>query len=147
MRATILAAALIIVFPAHAVAESAVVRGVFATAVVEREPVDAIESLGSDRDRIYYFNEFRGLAGQKITHRWEYQGEVMAEVPIAIGAARWRAYSSKNLEPGWLGEWTVSVIDESGAVLRKDGFVYETKLAESPTPTQEAPASPNETQP
>ena len=103
----------------------AVARGSFATAIVEREPVDSITSLGSDTDRVYYFNEFVGLDGRRVTHRWEYQGQLMAEVPIAISGSRWRAYSSKNLFAGWLGEWTVSVVDESGAVVRTDRFVYE----------------------
>ena len=121
----------------------AVARGMFATAITDREPDDSIASLGSDHTRVYYFNEFVGLGGHIVTHRWEYQGELMAEVLIAIGGPRWRAYSSKNLEAGWVGEWTVSVIDESGAVLRKDGFVYEAAAAEmEASAPAEIPASP-----
>lgn len=139
----------------------AVARATFATAIDQREPVDSIDSLTSDRDRVYYFNEFDGISGRRVTHRWEYQGEVMAEVPIEIGGARWRAYSSKNLDASQLGEWTVSVIDESGDVVRKDSFVYEAaapvqeiaapaKMPAAPaagdTP-DEAPASPAPVQP
>lgn len=139
----------------------AVARGTFATAVEQREPVDSIASIGNDRDRIYYFNEFVGISGREVTHRWEYQGEVMAEIPIAIGGPRWRAYSSKHLDASQLGEWTVSVIDESGAVVRKDSFLYEAAAPKpeiaAPTPTpaappvgeapDEAPASPAPAQP
>jgi hypothetical protein len=133
----------------------AVARGTFATAIAEREPVDSITSLGSDRARVYYFNEFVGLSGHRVTHRWEYRGEIMAEVPIAIGGPRWRAYSSKQLDPSWLGEWVVSVVDESGAVLRTDRLVYEAAAAQPETPgtgaeepaPSEAPASPSPAQP
>jgi hypothetical protein len=121
-----------------AVPPGAVARGTFATAIDQREPVDSITSLGSDRDRVYYFNEFVGLSGRRVTHRWEYQGELMAEVPIAIAGPRWRAYSSKNLDASRLGKWTVSVIDESGGVLRTDSFVYE---AAAPAPEIAAPAA------
>jgi hypothetical protein len=142
----------------------AVARGTFATAVDQREPVDSITSLGNDRNRVYYFNEFVGISGRRVAHRWEYEGEVMAEVPIAIGGPRWRAYSIKNLDADQLGKWTVSVIDESGDVVRKDSFVYEAAApapeiaapATTPAPKEapvsgeapdEAPASPPSTQP
>jgi hypothetical protein len=116
----------------------AVARGIFATAIDHREPVDSITSLGSDRNRVYYYSEFVGIGGRRLTHRWEYDGEVVAEVPIAIGAPRWRAYSSKNLDASRLGEWTVSVVDEGGQVVRTDSFVYE---AAAPAPEIAAPAS------
>jgi hypothetical protein len=135
----------------------AVARGMFATAITDREPDDSIASLGSDHTRVYYFNEFVGLGGHIVTHRWEYQGELMAEVLIAIGGPRWRAYSSKQLDPSWLGEWVVSVVDESGAVLRTDRLVYVESVgaaqpeipdtvAEQAAP-KEAPASPSPAQP
>ena len=103
----------------------AVARRTFTTAVEQHEPVDSITSLESDRDRVYYFTEFVGVDGRRLTHRWEYQGEVVAEVPITIGGPRWRAYSSKSLGASRLGEWTVSIVDESGHVVHTDSFVYE----------------------
>jgi len=121
----------------------AVARGTFATAVDQREPVDSITSLESDQSRVYYFTELVGINGRRVTHRWEYQGEVVAEVPIEIGAARWRAYSSKNLLASQLGEWTVSVVDESGHVVHTNSFVYEEA---APAPDIAAPvATPEET--
>jgi len=129
------------------VPSDAVARGTFATAIAEREPVDSVTSLSSDRDHIYYFTEFVGIEGRQLTHRWEYQGEVVAEVPIAIGGPRWRAYSSKSLDESWLGEWSVSVIDESGRVVHTDSFVYEVaapepEVAVSETTPEAPPVAP-----
>ena len=135
---------------------SAVARGTFTTAIDQREPVDRIDSLGNDHDRVFYFTEFVGVGGRQLTHRWEYEGEVKAEVPISIDGPRWRAYSSKNLAGGWLGEWKVSVVDETGNVVRTDSFVYEAappepEIAEAettPAPTAETtPAPAAETSP
>ena len=128
----------------------AVARGTFATAIDHREPVDSVTSLGSDRNRVYYFNEFVGISGRRVMHRWAYQGAVVAEVPIAIGGPRWRAYSSKNLDASRLGEWTVSVVDESGRVVHTDSFVYEAAATApeiaapgaTPTPLAASPAVP-----
>ncbi len=76
------------------------------------------------------------------------------------GGSRWRVYSTKNLEPSWLGQWTVRVEDADGRELHRAGFSYvstadamapeKTSAAaqvlspdsEQPvTPTQQAPAS------
>lgn len=111
--------------PAAAEASQGTVpRGVFTTAIVDREPTDRVETLGNGTHRIYYFTELDGLDGQAVTHRWMHDGEVKAEVEFVVGGPRWRVYSSKNLDPSWLGEWTVSVVDEKGNVLRQDRFVY-----------------------
>ncbi|WP_459863177.1 DUF2914 domain-containing protein [Endothiovibrio diazotrophicus] len=96
------------------------IRAQFTSAMKGREPVDRIDQIESDRRRVYYFTEFRDLAGRTLAHRWEYQGRLMAEVRQRIDANRWRAWSSKRLLPQWEGEWQVSVVDEEGDVLRTD---------------------------
>lgn len=120
--------------PAGTVARSAIT-----TAVQDREPIDSIKSLTADNDKVYYFTELKGMEGHKVTHRWEYNGKIMAEIPFEIGGPRWRVFSSKNLDTGWQGEWTVSVLDENGGTLSVNTFNY-TKPAEGAADTA-APAA------
>jgi len=101
-----------------------VARAGFTTQVVDREPQDSITSLSNDASRILFFSEFRGLEGQTLSHVWERDGTEMARVAIVVGGSRWRAYSAKNLDPSWLGEWKVNVVDEEGRVLRSESFEY-----------------------
>lgn len=129
------------------VPSAAVARSVFATDIDAREPVDRIDSLGNDHDRVFYFTEFVGVDGRELTHRWEYAGQVVAEVPIAIAGPRWRAYSSKNLAGGQLGEWKVSVVDESGRVVHTDSFVYEAAPEPEIADVETAPATPEAFEP
>lgn len=100
-----------------------VARSAFALAVVDREPVDEI-SVVSD-DSVYYFTELSGLEGVLVRHRWLYQGEVMADVEFMVGGPRWRVWSKKSLLPRWAGQWTVSVVDESGTVLQSETIDYQ----------------------
>lgn len=105
-------------------ATGSVKRAVFASAIVDREPVDHLDSLTTDVDSIFFFSEIVGMEGQTVKHRWTFGGEVMAEVSFVIGGPRWRVYSCKRLVPGWVGEWTVSVADDSGNALDEKRFVY-----------------------
>ena len=55
---------------------------------------------------------------------FRYGDSTKADVPFDIGGPRWRVYSSKKLLSGWVGEWTVAVVDEAGKTLREASFAY-----------------------
>jgi Protein of unknown function (DUF2914) len=105
-----------------------VARAIFTTAIADREPVDQLNTLSNDVERVFFFSDLRELAGQIVTHRWEYGGQTMAEVIFKVGdGARWRVYSSKNLLPEWTGTWTVVINNESGQALQTSSFEYTAK--------------------
>lgn len=99
-------------------------RSTFATAIKNREPQDKVAVLQNSRQKIYYFTELMDMTGQTVTHRWKFNGEVMAEIEFDVGGPRWRVYSSKWLETHWLGMWSASVVDASGGVLSTSTFSY-----------------------
>jgi hypothetical protein len=101
-----------------------VARAQFTTTIEAREPVDKVTILSNDVNKVYFFSELRNLQGQSITHRWLLGGKVMAEVNFNVGGPRWRVNSSKALLPGWIGDWTVAVVDNSGVVLSEYSFQY-----------------------
>lgn len=101
-----------------------VARAAFTSGVVEREPIDNLLSADTTTDRIYFFTELLDLEGETVTHRWQYQGNVMAEVSFNVGGPRWRVYSSKSLVPEWAGNWYVDVVDGAGNVLYTGELIY-----------------------
>ena len=105
-------------------AEEVVSRATFTTAIDNREPTDEVTNLDNEASKIYYFTELKGLKGQTITHRWEQNGEVQANVTFNVGGNRWRIWSSKNLKPELSGQWQVMVVDETGNVLSQNSFNY-----------------------
>ena len=126
-------------FSAQALAEVGAARALFAQSIVDREPVDQTVELTNDISKVYFFTELQGLNGKSVTHRWEYAGEPHAAVTFNIGSDRWRTWSSKNLEPGWTGVWTVSVVDEDGNVLAEESLNYV--AAEATDATDESAAT------
>ena len=112
--------------------KGSVARTAFTTAIVDREPVDNLVRVPNSVDRIYFFSDLRGLEGEIVTHRWEYNGKVMAEVKFRVGGPRWRVYSSKNLLPEWTGKWTVVVLDEAGWPLKASMFEYYDAAQDAP---------------
>lgn len=113
-----------LLFPFCASAAGEVARAQFSTAIENREPVDEVAELSNAHNKVYFFTDLRNLDGQTVSHQWEYEGEIMADVSFDVAGPRWRVWSSKQLLPGWTGDWTVAVVDESGTTLARESFRY-----------------------
>lgn len=118
-----------------------VTRAQFTSAIQDREPVDKLSNLQNDKSQVFFFSEIKDAADQRITHRWEHNNKIMSETSFDVGGNRWRVFSSKNLDPSWIGEWKVSVIDEAGGTLGASSFSYETAKAPAPAASPDAPAA------
>ena len=105
-------------------ADGIIARASFTSGVADREPVDSLSEIMNDQRMITFFTELRNMSGESVSHRWEYNGQVMADVPFQVGGPRWRVWSTKKLHEFWLGEWTVSVVAEDGSVLESKSFHY-----------------------
>ena len=99
----------------------------FALEIKERTPLNIVEELDNSFGKIYFFTNIRNLQGQRVKHRWIYNNKVMAEVEFDVNGPRWRVWSSKNLWPTWLGEWTVELINSKDEVFFKKEFNYINK--------------------
>ena len=108
----------------QAESETGVSRNAFTTAIENKEPVSELTTISNNVAGVYFFTELLGLKDHTITHRWEYNNKVMAEIPFTIGANRWRTWSSKNILASWTGTWTVSVLDEGGNIIEQNEFEY-----------------------
>jgi len=109
-----------------------ITRSAFTTEIKNKEPVSEFKHISVDVTRVYFFTELSGLNGRTITHRWEYNGKVMAEVHFKVSADRWRTWSSKNLLASWVGKWQVTVLDEGGNILERNEFEYMVPQTEPP---------------
>lgn len=117
--------------PAEAPADSAavstprVVRIVVGTDVDRdtREPVGVADAFKADVGRLVCFTRIVGAAAPtEITHVWYRDGETLSRVPLTVGSADWRTWSSKRLLPSWTGHWEVKVLDSEGLVLGATAF-------------------------
>jgi hypothetical protein len=99
-------------------------QAVFTLNVENRTPQNIVTEIDNTVNKIYFYTNLRNLSGQKLKHRWIYNGKNMAEVNFAPQGPRWRVYSSKNLWHNWTGKWSVQVINENNEVLLEKSFNY-----------------------
>ncbi len=109
---------------AFSTAQAEVARTVVTTGVTDREPVNDLQKVPAEDQKVFFFTELRGMKGESVTHVWKRNGEVMAEVKFDVGGPRWRVWSSKNMLPDWTGAWTVEVVGADGKVMASKEFTY-----------------------
>lgn len=102
-------------------------RAQFTRGIDDHEPIDEVVVLSPPDNEIYFFTDLRHLQGRTITHRWQYRGQVVSQVSFEVKGPRWRVFSRKNINPDQLGEWSVTVVDDSGWPLRTELFRYEAR--------------------
>lgn len=102
---------------------AAVEDAVLCTAVVDRSPEGTASNFPPDVGRIFAFTKVMEMeAPGTVIHRWSHEGAVVAEVPLDVGGAYWRTWSSKAVLPEQTGNWEVEVLDGAGNVLATLGF-------------------------
>lgn len=99
---------------------------VIATAIENREPVEIGTLFTTDTERLYCHSRIASIVPTTIVHVWYRNGERMAEVPLAIGAASsWRTWSSKAMVPATPASWRVEIVTEDGTLLAQTDFSVE----------------------
>ena len=101
-----------------------IMRDILATAVENRQPVEANGGISADVAQLFYFTDVQGGPGT-IQHVWIWQGRTMATVSLEIKSARFRTWSSKRIQPEWTGKWRVEARSSDGAVLSFKEFEIE----------------------
>ncbi|MBI2201960.1 MAG: DUF2914 domain-containing protein [Armatimonadetes bacterium] len=101
-----------------------VMRDVLATAIENRQPVEANGQITADVGQLFYFTDVQGGPGT-IQHVWIWQGRTMATVTLEVKSSRFRTWSSKRIQPDWKGQWRVEARTSDGAVLSFKDFEIE----------------------
>lgn len=116
LKRTILIALMMLCVTSHVFAGGlSIAEGTITTQVVDRAPVDELESYPAQMGRLYCFTKIVGATEDtEVTHVWLYQDKEMARVTLSVRSAAWRTYSSKKILPEWAGEWKVQVLDGAG---------------------------------
>lgn len=112
-------------FAANTLAQ--VERSQLTTDIRNREPVDDLGNqviLDNREIRLVFFTEIHNLQGKQVIHRWLFEGQEMASVPLSVGSPRWRTFSRKRILPSWRGAWQVQVWHDDLQLMSYD-FVVE----------------------
>ncbi|MFH1018047.1 MAG: DUF2914 domain-containing protein [Pseudomonadota bacterium] len=106
-----------------------VVKAGACTSIENRQPVGEAAVFPPNVGRLYLYSNLRSVSPEptSILHVWNFNGKKMASVTLPIKGATWRTYSSKTIDPSWLGEWRVDLATPKGEVIKSVTFRVEQK--------------------
>ncbi len=100
-----------------------VAEGIITTQVIDRQPVDSVQSYPAASEMLLCFTRITGaVEGARVFHVWYRGEEEMARVELMVGSSDWRTWSAKKLLPSWAGDWRVEVVDGEGNLLQTIPF-------------------------
>ncbi|MCK5922162.1 MAG: DUF2914 domain-containing protein [Methylococcales bacterium] len=92
-----------------------VVRAGFAWGIHDREPTGVVNSPAilqpGHTVAVHFFSEFRGMDGETVSHQWSLNGQVVFVRNFRLRPGRRGVFSSRQLDSGTLGTWSVSIRD------------------------------------
>ena len=104
---------------AQAGAEMEVAEAAICRDVVQRAPVDVGTEFSASAGKLYCFTKITAAQNPTtVEHVWYFGEKERARVSLPVGAASWRTYSSKIIQPHETGSWRVNIQGPHGHLLR-----------------------------
>ncbi len=80
-------------------------------------------------DKLFYFTQVEEAAAPTtILHEWYWEGELLASIPLAVNAERWRTWSSKTIMPHQTGNWTAVSKRPDGSTAQTTSFTIDSEM-------------------
>jgi len=94
------------------------------TAMEDRVPTGADSSFASDVGKLYCYTKITGSEDTTtVSHVWYLGDEEKSKIELSVKGKTWRTWSSKNIDPSWIGNWKVEVVSANGEVLSTKSFM------------------------
>lgn len=98
-------------------------EAVITTQIIDRAPVDAIQTYPASVEKLFCFTRVTGAAADTtITHVWYLRGVEKSRIELLVRSSDWRTWSAKTIFPGSGGDWKVEVLDAEGKLLKSIAF-------------------------
>ena len=108
-----------------------IVRAVLADTLRKHQPIQELAGnlpVSDVTKRFYFFTDVQDVASRRFTHRWEYRGKAVAQIPFTPTGKTWTGSSSKQIPTHMQGAWRVVLVDERGTELTSVAFSYGKEL-------------------
>jgi hypothetical protein len=108
--------------PAAQAPASAVIADVVVGKTIENRAIsDSGSTFPASVGMLVAMSSVSGASGSKIMHVWSH-GPHADTISLSVGGSPWRTYSRKTIPADWTGEWKVTVLDATGAVIATKTF-------------------------
>ena len=93
--------------------------------IVDRTPnTEFVGSVPKYIRELTFYTQIAHANQQTISHRWRFNEQVLATIPLEIKSDDYRTWSSKKMSSAWQGTWYIEVLDANQDVIYRKSFIY-----------------------
>ena len=115
--------------PLHAIINSdiKVTNAILTSEIVERQPgTEFNQAVPKYIRELNFYTQIEHANNQTMSHRWLFNNQVLATIPLKIKSDNYHTWSSKKMSSAWQGTWHIEVLDENQDVIFRKTFIYGT---------------------
>ncbi|NPA71331.1 MAG: DUF2914 domain-containing protein [Gammaproteobacteria bacterium] len=100
-------------------------KALFTETVIDRMPGNIFEGTVPKYVRsLYFYTEVTSPEATTLYHRWRFNNQYLATLPLKVEKGRFRTWSSKKMSSAWQGRWDVELLDKQQHVIFRKSFTY-----------------------
>ncbi len=100
-------------------------NAVLTSGIIDRKPgTEFNQSVPKYIREVYFYTQVEHANNQTISHRWIFNNQALATIPLEIKSDDYRTWSSKKMSSAWQGTWHVEVLNANQEVILRKSFVY-----------------------
>ncbi len=93
--------------------------------IIDRKPGTVFgESVPKYIRELKFYTQIEHANQQTLSHRWRFENQVLATIPLEIKSDDYRTWSSKKMSSAWQGTWHIEVLDSNQEVIYRKSFIY-----------------------
>jgi len=75
-------------------------------------PIEPGNVFPADVQRLYCYSQIKGAQdSMEVEHRWYWNDDLIASIPLKVKSSNWKTYSIKKILPWMTGEWVVAIVN------------------------------------
>ncbi len=102
-----------------------ITNAVITSEIIERQPgIEFNTAIPKYIRELNFYTQIENANNQTISHRWLFNNQILATIPLKIKSDNYHTWSSKKMSSAWQGTWHIEVLDANQDVIFRKTFIY-----------------------
>jgi ribosome modulation factor len=105
-----------------------ITKAILTSKIIEQQPgTEFNQTVPKYIRELHFYTQIEHANNQTLSHRWLFNNQILATIPLNIQSDHYRTWSSKKMSSAWQGTWHIEVLDANQDVIFRKTFIYGTQ--------------------
>lgn len=104
-----------------------ITNAILTSEIIERQPgTEFNQAVPKYIRELNFYTQIEHANNQTISHRWLFNNQILATIPLKIKSDDYHTWSSKKMSSAWEGTWHIEILNANQDVIFRKTFTYGT---------------------